>query len=236
MLERLAGLEEELHTVEAQLADPAVISDPSQLKAVSRRHKELSPLVEAYRRYQARLGDLDAARELFADATGDDREELRIEISSTEEEVAAIEDELRMLLIPPDPNDGKSVIVEIRGAEGGEEANLFARDLFEMYLGYATRMGWDAEVLSSDPSDLGGVNQVTFLVKGPTAWSHLKFEGGPHRVQRVPVTESSGRIHTSSATVSVLPEADEIDVDIDPNDLEVDVYRASGAGGQHVNK
>jgi peptide chain release factor 1 len=138
-------------------------------------------------------------------------------------------------MIPTDPNDGKAVIVEIRGAEGGEEANLFARDLFQMYQAYAARMGWSVEVLSTDVSDLGGLNQVTFVVRGDTAWSHLKFEGGPHRVQRVPVTESSGRIHTSSATVLVLPEAEEIDVDIDPNDLQVDVYRSSGPGGQGVN-
>ena len=130
-----------------------------------------------------------------------------------------------MLLIPADPDDGKNVIVEIRGAEGGEEANLFARDLFQMYQAYAARMGWSVEVLSTDLSDLGGLNQVTFLVKGDSAWSHLKFEGGPHRVQRVPVTESSGRIHTSSATVLVLPEAEEVEVEIDPNDLQIDVYR-----------
>ena len=156
--------------------------------------------------------------------------------SSTPRRISTrLEEQLRLLLIPTDPNDGKAVIVEIRGAEGGEEANLFARDLFQMYQAYAVRMGWAVEVLSTAVSELGGLNQVTFVVRGDDAWSHLKFEGGPHRVQRVPVTESSGRIHTSSATVLVLPEAEELDVDIDPNDLQIDVYRSSGPGGQGVN-
>ena len=139
------------------------------------------------------------------------------------------------MLLPRDPNDGKAVIVEIRGAEGGEEANLFARDLYEMYSGYAAQEGWDVDVLSSDVSDLGGYNQITFMIKGDTAWGRLKFEGGTHRVQRVPVTESQGRIHTSSATVLILAEAEEVEIDIDEKDLQIDVYRASGPGGQGVN-
>ena len=138
-------------------------------------------------------------------------------------------------MLPRDPHAGRAVIIEIRGAEGGEEANLFARDLFDMYPAYAANRGWKVETLSLDPSDLGGVNQVTFVVRGGDAWQRLKFEGGPHRVQRVPVTESQGRIHTSSATVAVLAEADEVDVTIDDRDLKIDVYRSSGAGGQHVN-
>jgi peptide chain release factor 1 len=233
--ERLQGLEGEYDAVEAQLADPAVLADPARLRDASRRLKQLTPLVDTYRRYQARQADLDAAHELLADATGDERDLLRAEAHAAEEDLHGLQDELRELLIPADPNDGKNVIIEIRGAEGGEEANLFARDLFQMYQAYATRMGWGLEVLSTDLSDLGGINQVTFVVKGETAWTHLKFEGGPHRVQRVPVTESSGRIHTSSATVLVLPEAEEVDIDIDPNDLQIDVYRSSGPGGQGVN-
>jgi peptide chain release factor 1 len=142
---------------------------------------------------------------------------------------------LRELMLPRDPHAGRAVIIEIRGAEGGEEANLFARDLYDMYLAYAVNRGWKVETLSHDTSDLGGVNQVTFVVRGDDAWQHLKFEGGPHRVQRVPVTESQGRVHTSSATVAVLAEADELDVTIDDRDLAIDVYRSSGAGGQHVN-
>src|ERR671930_110901 len=146
-----------------------------------------------------------------------------------------LEDELKVLLLPKDPNDDKNVIVEIRGAEGGEEANLFAKDLFEMYSRFADRQGWKFEVLGTDPSDMGGFNEVTFMLKGDGVWSRMKHEGGPHRVQRVPATESQGRIHTSAATVSVLPEAEEVDVHIDPNDLRVDVYRSGGPGGQSVN-
>ena len=157
------------------------------------------------------------------------------ELDHAEAALVALEAELRELMVPADPYDGKDVIVEIRGAEGGEEANLFARDLYEMYLSYAQRRGWTVEVLSSSPSDMGGVDTVTFEVRGDTAWRNLKYEGGPHRVQRVPATESQGRIHTSSATVAVLPEADEVEVDLDERDLDVDVYRSSGAGGQHVN-
>ena len=160
---------------------------------------------------------------------------LRQEIDIAETRLGELEERLKLLLLPTDPNDGKNVIIEIRGAEGGEEANLFARDLYEMYLRYSERKGLNVERLSTDPSDMGGVNQVTFLVKGDDAWSHLKYEGGPHRVQRVPVTESQGRVHTSSATVTVLPEAEEVDVHIDDKDLKIDVYRSTGPGGQSVN-
>ena len=235
MLERLAGLEEEFRAVEERLGDPDVLGDPARLRDISRRYKELGPIVAAYTAYKARLDDLDAAREMFAEATGDDREAMRDEIDAAEADIARLEEELKVLLLPRDPNDGKDVIIEIRGAEGGEEANLFARDLFQMYQGYAARMGWKVEVLSADPSDMGGYNEVVMAVRGDSAWTHLKFEGGPHRVQRVPVTESQGRVHTSSATVTVLPEAEEVDVQLDPNDLQIDVYRSSGPGGQSVN-
>ena len=155
--------------------------------------------------------------------------------TAAERRWAALEDELKVLLLPRDPNDGRNVIVEIRGAEGGEEANLFARDLYEMYLRYAERTGLKVEVLSSDPSSMGGYNEVMLTVKGPDAWARLKHEGGPHRVQRVPVTESQGRVHTSSATVTVLPEARELEVQVEEKDLRVDVYRSTGPGGQSVN-
>jgi peptide chain release factor 1 len=156
-------------------------------------------------------------------------------VKSTEELVSRLGEELRRLLLPSDPNDGRNVIVEIRGAEGGEEANLFAKLLLDMYLRYAERRGWRVEILDERPSDLGGIDAATFVVKGEDAWQRLKHEAGPHRVQRVPVTESQGRVHTSSATVNVLPEADEVEVDVDPNDLRVDVYRSTGPGGQSVN-
>ena len=235
MLERLAGLEQEYEDVVAQLSEPAVLGDRHTLRDVSRRHKQLEAIVTRYRDYRQALEDLSTAKEMIGDATGDDKDMVRAEIDQAEEAISRLEDELKVLLLPADPNDDKNVIVEIRGAEGGEEANLFAKDLFDMYARYADRRGWKFELLGTDPSDKGGFNEVTFLVKGDGVWSRMKHEGGPHRVQRVPVTESQGRIHTSSATVTVLPEAEEVDVDIDMNDLDIDVYRSSGPGGQSVN-
>jgi peptide chain release factor 1 len=202
---------------------------------VSRRHKELEPIVEALKEYRGAAGDLEAAKEMLGDADGADRDIVKGDIAESEARIVELEERLKVLLLPKDPNDGKNVIMEIRGAEGGEEANLFARDLYEMYTRYAERKGLGVEVLSTDPSDMGGFNQVTFMVKGDAAWSHLKYEGGPHRVQRVPVTESQGRVHTSSATVTVLPEAEEVDVQIEEKDLKIDVYRSTGPGGQSVN-
>ena len=172
---------------------------------------------------------------MAAETTGDDRDFARDEVAAAEEEIARLEEQLRLLLLPKDPNEGRGVIVEIRGAEGGEEANLFARDLYNMYEAFAARQGWKLEVLGSSESSMGGFDEVTFALHGDGAWTRMKHEGGPHRVQRVPVTESQGRIHTSSATVTVLPEADEVDVRIDDKDLKVDVYRSSGPGGQSVN-
>jgi peptide chain release factor 1 len=232
MLERLANLEEE---VLRQLADPAVIGDQRALRDVSRRHKQLEPIVQRYREYRAALDQLSEAKQMLGDSSGDDREIWRSMVDENEATIERLEEELKVLLLPSDPNDEKNVIVEIRGAEGGEEANLFAKDLFEMYQRYADRMGWKLEVLGSDPSDMGGLNEIAFLLKGEGVWSRMKHEGGPHRVQRVPVTESQGRIHTSSATVTVLPEAQEVDIAIDPNDLKIDVYRSTGPGGQSVN-
>jgi peptide chain release factor 1 len=233
--DRLDDLENEFEEVEARLADPTVLADQSRYAEVARRHHELDAIVSRYRRLRAAEDDLATAREMYADASSADREVVRAEIDEAEESIAALDAEIKVLLLPADPNDGKNVIVEIRGAEGGEEANLFARDLFEMYRAYAARQGWRLEVLGSSPSDRGGFSEISFLVKGPAVWTKLKHEGGPHRVQRVPVTESQGRVHTSSATVTVLPEAEEVDVHIDPNDLDIDVYRSSGPGGQSVN-
>ena len=235
MLDRLAALEKEYDDVLARLADHEVIADPRALLEASRRHKELEPVVLAYRDYRQARDDLDAARGMLADSSGDDRDFVRAQIDEAEHAIARLEEELRLLLLPKDPNEGKNVIVEIRGAEGGEEANLFAKVLFDMYMRYADRMGWKPDVLKADSSEMGGFNEVTFLLKGDGVWSHMKHEGGPHRVQRVPVTESQGRIHTSSATVTVLPEAEEVEIQLDPNDLKVDVYRSTGPGGQSVN-
>jgi peptide chain release factor 1 len=235
MLDRLADLEAEFDEVEARLADPQVMGDQQRYATTARRYRELEELVARSRRLRAVTADLETARELHRAAAPDERDVWKGEIDAAEREIADLEAELRVLLLPRDPNEGKNVIVEIRGAEGGEEANLFARDLFEMYQGYASRSGWKLEVLDAQVSDLGGYQSVTFVLRGETVWTHMKYEGGPHRVQRVPVTESQGRVHTSSATVTVLPEAAEIDVAVDPNDLQVDVYRSSGPGGQSVN-
>jgi peptide chain release factor 1 len=225
VLERLADLEREYDEVVRQLGDPAVLSDQRRLRDVSRRHKQLEPVVRAYRQYRSAMEDLEVGKELG----------MNDEIHLAESRIAELEEELKVLLLPKDPNDDKNVIVEVRGAEGGEEANLFAKDLYEMYQRYAERQGWKLEVLGADPSDMGGFNEITFILKGDGVWTRMKHEGGPHRVQRVPVTESQGRIHTSSATVTVLPEAEEVDVHVDPNDLKVDVYRSTGPGGQSVN-
>src|SRR3954449_9273652 len=235
MLERLADLEQEYEDVLRQLADPAVIGDQHSLRDVSRRHKELEPIVQRDREYRRAVDQLSEAKQMLGDSSGEEREIWRSMVDENEATIERLEDELKVLLLPRDPNDEKNVIVEIRGAEGGEEANLFAKDLFEMYQRYADRMRWKLEILGTDPSDMGGYNEITFLVKGEGVWSRMKHEGGPHRVQRVPVTESQGRIHTSSATVTVLPEAEEVDVQIDPNDLKIDVYRSTGPGGQSVN-
>jgi len=235
VLDRLAALAEEHEDVIARLGDPRVLSDQRALRSASRRHKELESIVGTYRQYERAAEDLAAAREMLHEASAEDRDMLRAEIEGAEATMARLADELRVLLLPRDPNDDKNVIVEIRGAEGGEEANLFAKDLYEMYARYAERMGWKLEVLGSDPSPMSGFNEVTFLVKGDGVWSRMKHEGGPHRVQRVPETESQGRIHTSSATVTVLPEAEEIEVKLDDRDLKVDVYRSTGPGGQSVN-
>ncbi len=235
MLERIAGLEKELKDVEIRLGDPAVRSDPSRLAELGRRYKQLDEIVAAGRRLTSAIGDRDEALGMHASASAAERVELREIVEELEATVAALEDEMRVLLLPPDPNDGRNVIVEIRGAVGGEEANLFARDLFGMYQAYARRRGWKLEPLAASPSDLGGYTEVSGLISGDQAWTRLKHEAGTHRVQRVPVTESQGRVHTSAATVSVLPEAREVDVRIDDSDLQIDVYRSSGPGGQSVN-
>jgi peptide chain release factor 1 len=235
MLERLADLEREYEETLQRLADPAVIGDQRALRDASRRHKALDPVVQRYREYRAALDQLAEAKQMLGDSSGEDREVWRSLVDENEKTIERLEAELKVLLLPRDPNDDKNVIVEIRGAEGGEEANLFAKDLFDMYQRFAQRMGWKQEVLGSDASDMGGFNEVTLLLKGEGVWSRMKHEGGPHRVQRVPVTETQGRIHTSSATVTVLPEAEEVEIQIDPNDLDIQVYRSTGPGGQSVN-
>jgi peptide chain release factor 1 len=235
MLDRLESLEREFADVEARLADPEVFADQAKYQELARRHKELDAIVSRSTQLRQRTEDAATAREMLTELSGEEREMIRTEVSEADADVERLTAELQLLLLPKDPNEGRNVIVEIRGAEGGEEANLFARDLFQMYQAFAQRQGWKLDVLNAEPSDMGGYNEVTFQLAGESVWTRMKHEGGPHRVQRVPVTESQGRIHTSSATVTVLPEAEEVEVDIDPNDLQVDYYRSSGPGGQSVN-
>ena len=235
MLERLPSLEREYAEIEGSLADPTVISEQNRYAELNRRYRDLGELVSRLRELAQSTEDLAAAREMFTDADGADREMLRNEIDTAELAIDRLDEEIKVLLLPKDPNDARNVIVELRGAEGGEEANLFARDLFEMYRGFATKQNWKFEIMDAQTSDLGGYSDVTFRLAGDGVWSKMKHEGGVHRVQRVPVTESQGRVHTSSATVTVLPEADEVDVVLDPNELRIDVYRSSGPGGQSVN-
>jgi peptide chain release factor 1 len=236
VFERLTDLESEYETLEARLPDIYASGDQDATRTAGRRYAELKPIIETFRELRSARTQLDEAREMVRTETEAEMRDLaRDEMAEKESSVADLEGRLKVLLLPKDPNDDKNVILEVRGAEGGEEANLFAGDLVRMYQSYAAQHGWKIEVLSSQPSDMGGFKEATFLVKGAGVWSRLKHEAGPHRVQRVPVTESQGRIHTSAATVAVLPEAEEVDVTIDPNDLQIDVYRSTGPGGQSVN-
>ena len=233
--ETLQSLEEELRSVESSLAQPDVASDLARLRDLSRRHKQLAEINQAWNELKAVRSDLETAKEMFNESSGDDRELWREEVNEAEAKLPELEMTLETLLLPRDPNEGRNVLLEIRGAEGGEEANLFAVDLAEMYRRYAALRGWKLEVVEERASDHGGLDEATYLIKGEDAWTRMAHEAGVHRVQRVPATEAKGRVHTSSATVSILPEAEEVDVDIDPNELKIDVYRSSGPGGQSVN-
>ncbi|HYY82743.1 MAG TPA: peptide chain release factor 1 [Actinomycetes bacterium] len=236
MFERLDEIEQTYDDIERQLGDPAVIADQRRLVELSKRHAELGEVVRRYRAWRAAAEDLATARQLLEEETSaDGRALLEEEVAAAPARLEALEAELRRALLPKDPNDDKDVIVEVRAGTGGEEAGLFVGDLYRMYTRWAEQHGLKVEVLSESPSDLEGYKEVVFAVKGKGAWSRLKYEAGVHRVQRVPVTESQGRIHTSAAGVNVLPEAEEIDVTVDPNDLKVDVYRSTGPGGQSVN-
>ncbi|MBR3641771.1 MAG: peptide chain release factor 1 [Oscillibacter sp.] len=234
MTERLKAVELHYEDLQARLGDPSVYGDAEKLRAVNAELKELEPVVEAYRAYRAAAGRREEAEALLQDA--EMRELAQEEFARTRADEEALEAELTRLLLPRDPNDRRNVVLEIRGGVGGEESALFAHSLLRMYTMYAQRRGWKLELLSSNETELGGVKECCALIEGDGAYSRLKYESGVHRVQRVPETESGGRIHTSAATVAVLPEMTPVDVKIDPADVEMQVYRASGAGGQHVNK
>ena len=233
--QRLKEIQTRFETIERALSDPDLASRPEELKSLGKEHSELRPLVEAWRSYRAAQSDLKEAESLLTTAAPDERAYLQEEIAIQREILDRIGSKIADALTPKDPNDARDVIVEIRAGAGGDEAGLFAADLFRMYSRYAEKNRWKTEILSSNPSGVGGFKEVTFAVKGKGAYSRLKYEAGVHRVQRVPVTESSGRIHTSAAGVNVLPEAEEVEVEINPSDLRIDVYRSSGPGGQSVN-
>lgn len=236
MFEKLAEVEKRLNEIEEALQQGDLYSDPKRAADLLREQKELTPVVEAYRRYKQAQEDLETAQELLKDDDPDMRDMAFAEVDDARTRMAEIEEQLKVLLLPKDANDDKNVIVEIRGGVGGEEAALFAADLFRMYSMYAERKHFNIEVMNINETEIGGIKEISFMVEGRGAWARFKFESGAHRVQRVPETESQGRIHTSAVTVAVLPEAEEVEIEINPADLQIDTYRSGGAGGQHVNK
>ncbi len=237
MLDKLAHIDARYKDIEQKLSSPEIYGDPAAMARLLKEQKELSPVVEAYRAYAGCLRQLEEAREILDGRADSELKELaQEEFDSAKSQLDDLEQALRLLLLPRDPNDDKNVIVEIRGGAGGEEAALFAASLTRMYQMYAEKKRWKSEILNLNETGLGGVKEVSFLLEGAGAYSRLKFESGVHRVQRVPDTEASGRIHTSTVTVAVLPEAEDVEIDINPNDLQIDTFRSGGAGGQHVNK
>ena len=238
MFEKLKLTEERYEEINRKLMDPDVISDNAQYRDLMKEYKHLTPVVEAYREYIAAQTGLNEAKELLEEGglEKDFKEMVQQELEENRAKIEELTEKIKILLLPQDPNDDKNVIVEIRGGAGGEEAALFANTLYRMYTMYAETKGWKTEILNANETELGGFKEVSFSIAGEGAFSRLKFESGVHRVQRVPETETSGRIHTSTVTVAVLPEVEDVEVDINPTDLQVDTYRSSGAGGQHVNK
>lgn len=236
MLEKLAFIEKRYKELTEKMMDPELINDLQEWQKTMKDHADIEPIVLKYRDYMGINEELDGAKELLYEKLDDEMKDMvKEEIKELEDSLFNIEEELKVLLIPKDPNDHKNVIVEIRGGAGGDEAALFAGVLFRMYSRYAERNNWRIELMSTNEIGIGGFKEVIFMIKGKGAYSRLKYESGVHRVQRVPETESSGRIHTSTSTVAVLPEAEDVDVDIQDKDLKIDIYRSSGAGGQHVN-
>ncbi|MDI6713131.1 MAG: peptide chain release factor 1 [Anaerosomatales bacterium] len=236
MREKLEQIVAAFDELTARLGDPEVLADQKTYARLAKEHRAQEPLAAKAREYLAALEELDGAKEILRTESDPDLKDLAAEeVRRIEAQLPALEDELKVMLLPGDPNDEKDIIVEIRAGAGGDEAAIFAGDLYRMYTRYAESQGWKVEEIDASPSEAGGFKEVSFRIRGDRVYSKMKFESGVHRVQRVPVTESQGRIHTSTATVAVLPEADEIEVEIDPNDLRIDVFRSSGPGGQSVN-
>ncbi len=238
MFEKLKLLEERYEEISEKLMDPDIVNDNDQYKNLMKEYKNLTPIVEKFREYKAAKESYDEAKELLDNGGMDKdfKEMVQMEYDENKEKMDNFFEELKILLLPKDPNDDRNVIIEIRGGAGGEEASLFANSLYRMYTMYAEAKGWKIEILNANETELGGFKEISFSIDGDGAYSRFKYESGVHRVQRVPETESQGRVHTSTVTVAVLPEADDVDVEINPTDLKIDVFRASGAGGQHINK
>ncbi len=238
MLDKLQQMEENYRNMQGKMLDPAILSDNQQYAQLMREYKHMQPIIEKYHAYQQVLKNNTEAKELLnsSDIDIELQEMAQLELESSKTQMDTLEQELKRMLLPKDPDDDRNVIIEIRGGAGGEEASLFAGSLYRMYTMYAESQGWKQEILSANETELGGYKEISFSIMGEGAYSRLKYESGVHRVQRVPETESQGRIHTSTVTVAVLVEADEVSVDINPTDLRIDVFRASGAGGQHINK
>ena len=234
MFDKLENVEKRYEELNEKISDPEVIANQNEWKKLMKEHADIEEIVEKYREYKKVQNSIEDLKEMLEDKEMHDL--AQAELDEARANLPKIEEELKLLLVPKDPNDDKNVIVEIRGGAGGEESSLFAGDLFRMYSMYAEKKRWKLEVLNLNETELGGIKEVTFMITGKGAYSRLKFESGVHRVQRVPDTESSGRIHTSTATVAVLPEVDDVEIEINPADLKVDTFRSSGVGGQHINK
>ncbi len=238
MFDKLKEVEAKYNDISERLTDPEIISDNERYKKLMREHKQLTPIIDKFHEYETAKANFDEAKALLDEGGLDKefKEMVEEQMLESKDIIDRVADEIKILLLPRDPNDDKNVIIEIRGGAGGEEAALFAATLMRMYSMYAESKGWKTEIINENPTELGGYKEVSFMIEGDGAYSRLKFESGVHRVQRVPDTESQGRIHTSTVTVAVLPEVDDVEIEINPADLQVDTYRASGAGGQHVNK
>ena len=237
IFEQLDGLLDRYDELQELMSDPEVLADTKRYMAYSKEEGSMREVVAAYKRYKQVKSDIAESDEVLRESHDPELSDLaKEELNELRPEQAKLEDEIKLLMLPKDPNDDKNIIMEIRGAAGGDEASLFAGDLLSMYMKYAEKQGWTTEIVDETPTEVGGYKEVAIMITGDSVYSKLKYESGAHRVQRVPVTESAGRVHTSTATVVVMPEYDEVDLDIDPKDIRTDVYRSSGAGGQHINK
>ncbi|TPR39339.1 peptide chain release factor 1 [Apilactobacillus micheneri] len=237
IFEKLQAVVDRYDELNELISDPEVIADTKRFMALSKEEGSLRDIVSEFNKYKKITAQLDEDREMLAEKLDDDMNEMvKGEISELEPQKEALEEKMKIMLLPKDPNDDKNIIMEIHGAAGGDEGSLFAADLYDMYIRYAEKQGWKTSIIDQSDTEVGGFKEIAIMIQGEKVYSKLKFENGAHRVQRVPATESAGRIHTSTATVGVMPEAEDVDIDIDPKDIKTDVYRASGAGGQHVNK